>query len=120
MPSTMTAAMIRPSTGSIQRMPVWAMIDGAGHHGQRHAGVGGHVQEGAADVQVVVAAAHEQHGRRAVDQPRPGRRSIMTMLASIEAGSRKRCTASDAMAPPPPAAGSALASEARMVALRRP
>ena len=40
---------------------------GRDHHAERDAGIGRHVQIGAADIEVAVAAAHEQQRRAAID-----------------------------------------------------
>jgi hypothetical protein len=93
--------------------------EGADHHAGRDGGVGGHVQEGAADVEVVLGAAHEHQGRGGVDDDAEAA-TIITGPLSTEAGSAKRRTASQAMAPVATSSRTALVSEARMVPLRRP
>ena len=64
-PQTMTAAMTRLRTGSIQFAPVQKMARAAENHAEGHGGIGHHVQEGAADVEILLAA-HEEEGREAV------------------------------------------------------
>ena len=89
LPHRITAATARLITGSTHCCPVHRITRPGEHHGGGDRGVGGHVHEGGADVEVVLAAAREQHrgehvaddrdrgdpdhrlrfGRRRVEQP---------------------------------------------------
>ena len=61
----MTPATARLITGSTHGWPVHRMTKPANTTAAETAGVGRHVEEGAADVDVVLAAAREQQGGRA-------------------------------------------------------
>ena len=62
LPHRMTAATARLITGSTQCWPVHKITSPANTTAGRDRRVGGHVQKGAADVDVALAAAREQQG----------------------------------------------------------
>ena len=73
---------------------------GRQHDAKRHAGIGRHVQEGAADVEIAVAAAHEEEGGATVDQDAdagdPDHRHAGDLRGRVEAAHRFHQDAADA------------------------
>ena len=78
------------------------------HDGRRHHRVGGHVQEGRADVDVPMPAAGEQQCRQAIYEQSRGPQPRSSCGASATAGVMSLSTACAAMAPTATSRNSAL------------
>ena len=118
-PARMTPAMTRPSTGSTQSQPVARISSAPAHHPGGDAGIGQHVQVGAAAVDVgLPPRANSRAVPPLTTMPAAATQSIQPVATG--SGASSRWTDSSAMAPTATSSSMALASAARMVPRWKP